>query len=371
LNNSLYITATAKVKNLDNKLDIARWQSITDLIGSGVSLVDRLDYIKMPYRFKTYEPFAMPTSLENFSYSYEDCCLEKANELVELSNRTGKSLVVFYSGGIDSTTVLISFMKLLGRDELKNKITVALTNASINENPRFYYDHIRSKCNIASSEDMRSFFKNDIITVGGEHNDQLFGSDILLKMYYFMPEDQFHQPYSREIVVGWMSKNMDIDHANFWYDLLDHHIKTVAPCEVTTNYHFFWWYNFCFKWQNVYFRMLKLLSQDEQQLITNEFLKVNYNQFFNSISFQKWSMLNHDKKIGNSWRSYKLEAKKFILDYNKDQDFFDKKIKIGSLVNLFALRKISSAAAITSDLKFVSRDELDLDLYYDENNNFK
>lgn len=366
MTNGLYIANAQELKNL-NKSDVTKWISVFDMIGTGTSLVDRLDYVKMPYRFNIYEPFKMPRSLENFSYSYSDCCLERAEELLNLSRQTGKQLVLLYSGGIDSTTVVTSFMKLLNPQELKNKVVVALTIDSINENPDFYYNHIRHKCNITSSEQLTSFFNKDTIVVGGEHNDQLFGSDILLKMYYYMTSDNFHQSYNRDFIVGWMSRHMDAGHANFWYDLLDDHIKKAAPCEVTTNYHFFWWYNFCFKWQNVYFRMLTMLDGERQQVIDHGYLKTNYQQFFNSTSFQKWSMLNHDKKIGNSWRDYKLEAKKFIYDYNKDKNYLDYKIKIGSLVNLFIQKKTTSA--ITSDLKFITAKEIES--YYDPDNSFK
>lgn len=365
MTNGLYIASVRGLKNLDRP-DVSKWLNVFDMIGSGTSLVDRLDYVKMPYRFEIYEPFKMPRQLENFSYSYSDCCLERAEELLNLAKQTGKKLVLLYSGGIDSTTVLTAFMRVMNPQELKNKLTVALTMDSINENADFYYNHIRHKCSIISSEYLTSFFNKETIIVGGEHNDQLFGSDILLKMYYYMTSDKLHQPYSRDFVVGWMARHMDIANANFWYDLLDDHIKKVAPCEVTTNYHFFWWYNFCFKWQNVYFRMLTILGPEQQKLIDHEFLKTNYYHFFNSTSFQKWSMLNHDKKIGNSWRDYKLESKKFIYDYNKDKNYLDNKIKIGSLMNLFIQKKPYSA--ITSDLKFIGKE--DLELYYDNNNSF-
>ena len=113
--------------------DIQRWSSIYKVIPTNISLVDRCNSIVMPYRFRTFDQFTMPRDLNNFAMTYEDCCIDRAQELVNHSRQLGKPITVMYSGGIDSTTVLISFMKILSAQELKERIHVALSIESIDE----------------------------------------------------------------------------------------------------------------------------------------------------------------------------------------------------------------------------------------------
>ena len=349
--------------------DIDRWASIYKMIPINISLVDRCNSLIMPYRFTTFERFSMPRNLNNFSLTYEECCLTRAQELVDLSRRISKPITIMYSGGIDSTCVLVSFMKILGSQELKERVRVALSIESIDENVNFYYDHIRSKCTIISSENMSSFFDGSSIVVSGEHNDQLFGSDIIGSIYKFGDYTQIHQPYSRDFITGWMRRGPDPmteSHSNFWYDLLDNHIRSQAPCEVTTNFHFFWWYNFCLKWQIVYFRMLSRVDADKRNAINDSFLNDCFHHFFSSTNFQKWSMLNHHLKVGADWRDYKVQCKKFIFDYNHDADYRDYKVKIGSLFYICLQKK--TATAITDGCDIV--DSVDADYFYQPNNSF-
>jgi len=338
-----------------SRQDLDRWQDIFKMIGHDINLVDRCNSITMPYRFKTFDPLVMPTSLDNFSLTYEECCMARAQELVNHSRLIGKPIRLMYSGGIDSTCVLVAFMKILDDQELKQRVEIALSIESINENPNFFYDHIRSRCNMISSESMASFFDGSCIFVSGEHNDQLFGSDIVGSIYRFGDYSQIHQPYSRSFITGWMrQRGMTESNSNYWYDLLDHHIRYQAPGEIQTNFHFFWWYNFCFKWQNVYFRMFAPMDSNNRELIDRNFLDNYYHPFFCSTDFQKWSILNQHLKIGKDWASYKSECKKFIFDYNRDQDYLDHKIKVGSLFQLTDTKKATAAVAITDDFEFLN-----------------
>lgn len=355
-------------------IDIDRWSAIYKMISKNVSVVDRCNSLVMPYRFKTFEQLNMPRDLNNFSLTYEECCISRAQELVDLSRRISKPITIMYSGGIDSTCVLVSFMKILGAQELKERIRVALSIESIDENVNFYYDHIRTKCTIISSEHMSSLLDGSSIVVTGELNDQLFGSDIVGWIYKFGDYNRIHESYSRDFITKWMRYGSDNSrshpiadsHADFWYDLLDNHIRSQAPCEVRTNFDFLWWYNFCLKWQNVYFRNLLRIDFDKRHLINDRFLNDCYQHFFSSTNFQKWSMLNPHLKIGADWQDYKVECKKFIFDYNHDAGYRDHKIKIGSLYYICLQKK--TASAITEKYELVDR--IDSDYFYQPNNSF-
>lgn len=218
--------------------DIQKWADIYKLIPSNVSLVDRCDYMRFPYVFEN--KFPIPRDLTNFNKSYEQVCTERAEQLIAHSRRLGKPLLVLYSGGIDSTTVLISFIKATGGNT--RDIIVALNPASIQENPRFYYKHIRGNFQLLASERTLDLLTGEYIMVGGEFNDQLFGSDILLTYKNLYSIEQVMDPYCEaNIVPFFVSSGMSIEAAKFWFDLMDKQIKDTNLCEVKLVKDFFWW----------------------------------------------------------------------------------------------------------------------------------
>jgi hypothetical protein len=90
--------------------------------------------------------------------------------------------------------------------------------------------------------------------------------------------------------------------------------------------------------------------------------------FYGTPEFQMWSMTNPDKKLFSTWSTYKWEAKRVICEFNKDEDYRDNKVKMGSLYKLFIQKK--SAEAIDSNLNFIHEDELNPIDFYNPNNSF-
>lgn len=349
--------------------DTILWAEIYNLINLNVSLVDRLDYVKCPYNFKLYEPFKMPTDLSNFDMTYEQCCEKRAWEMVDFSRKMNKPITVFWSGGIDSTLVLISLMKVLSDQELKDRVIVSMSPHSIYENPEFYNNFVRKKCNINSSINFNKMLDKSTIVLGGEHNDQLFGSDLVAQFLSFNNFTTLTQPYNRDIIVNFLiNKKMSPAAANVWFDLVDDHIKTVAPCEVKTHFDFFWWLNFCFKWQSVYFRILARISPVHQHLVNQEFVDNYFFHFFTTDYFQKWSMTTDpSNKINHEWKTYKQEAKRVIYNFDGNESYFKHKTKKGSLSYLF--RQIDVPDALTSDYEYIQK--INPEEFYNPDNSFR
>src|SRR5205814_5240866 len=123
--------------------DARCWAQIYKLIAPNVVLVDRADEtVCTPFRFSLYEKFRLPTVLPDFRTTYEECCMRRAEELLALQDRVQVPIALFYSGGIDSTLVLVCLAKALG-SQLKERVTVYLSVDSIGENPNFYDSFIR------------------------------------------------------------------------------------------------------------------------------------------------------------------------------------------------------------------------------------
>jgi len=319
-----------------SKPDVTKWYEIYKLINLNVSLIDRCDIIQNPYDFKN--DFPMPTNLLNFNKNYQQICIERAEQLVSHSRNTGKPIVILYSGGIDSTTVVISFILANNKDN----IFVALNTQSIRENPKFYYENIRGKFRLVPSEQTLDLLDGSCIMIGGEFNDQLFGSDIYKKIIDLYGFDYLMRPCNEKNITDFfISVGMSVYNAKIWFDLINKQIKLSNLCEIECVKDFFWWLNFCFKWQSVYCRIIARSA--DSKIINKKFLDTHYHQFFMTEDFQKWSMLNPDKKIIDSWFNYKITAKQFIFEYTRDQEYFNTKVKMPSLQMIFRQREVPDA----------------------------
>ena len=77
-------------------------------------------------------------------------------------------------------------------------------------------------------------------------------------------------------------------------------------------------------------------------------------------------MSNLDKRIKDTWKTYKWVCKDIIYDYTKDADYRDNKTKRASLAPL--LQQQNSYHFIDESMRFWS--ELDPQEYYNPDNDF-
>src|SRR5262249_53900419 len=161
----------------------------------------------------------------------------------------------FWSGGIDSTLAVISFLKNATAAERSN-ITILLSEESITEYPKFYKEHIHGRLQLDSAMMFPYLLGGKHIVVNGEHNDQLFGSDMVGELIVKFGPSVIHQQYNRDIFFAFFNEGInDGTTTNFYLDLLER-LKSAAPVDITSNFHCLWWFNFCFKWQSVFMRTL-------------------------------------------------------------------------------------------------------------------
>lgn len=369
--NGVLICLSKSLINLDeSKKDLYRWSDFYNSnVVNNIMFVDRFKRITMPYNFKLNDNSGVPDIPLNFNKTYEQICNERAIEVYNFAKKAGKKLYVLYSGGIDSTLVLISLFKNIPYNELKDILVISMNIESIKENPFFYNTFIKGKYRTTSSEKFNEHFDGKKVILGGEHNDQLFGSDIIAKINRTKSFNDALQPHNRDYIAGYFSfMGMSNDTANWWYDMLVWHSKQ-APCEVKTNFDLLWWFNFTFKWQSVFFRILLRVAPDQRKCINQEFINNNFLHFYNTHDFQIWSMSNPHLKVDSSWVSYKKEAKGVILDFDGNQEYFDNKAKVGSLSGLFLHRK--TPWAITPNFEYIEDfDESFKDSLYIPHNSF-
>ena len=332
------------------------------LFGPTTVLIDRTGTIEIPFKVRSI--FPIPT-FRSIGKTFEDICNERARELLARAENFGVPLYVFYSGGVDSTLVLISLLKN-ATPEQKMNLTVLLSEESIYESPNFYRDHICGKLHVEPSNMFPYLLGTKSVFVGGEFNDQLFGSNLTERLIVRYGPSIIHQPYSRDLFFeffNWGVKNNEL--TGFYLDMFER-LKGVAPIDITTNQDYLWWINFTLKWQSVFMRMLCYTAPRNVPNIDEGYASTYFNHFYGTEDFQLWSLNNPDKRIRDTWKSYKWVCKDIIYEYTKDADYRDNKIKKQSLA--FILTQQSSYGFI--DEAFGFWNTLDAREYHNPKNDF-
>jgi len=286
------------------------------LISSNNSMFfDRSETISIPIKMEN--KFPIPSLPKNFNKTYEEICDNTAKHIIKISNEKNKKIRVMWSGGIDSTLILVSLLK----QGVKDQLEVLLSCDSISENQKFYYDHLLGKIDLVPANRMKTLYSSDSILVGGEYNDQLLGSNLLpVFVKYYDPEDLFKK-VDRDKILKTFQKTKN---SKLWFEIYLEIVKS-SPVPIETNLDFHWYINFCCKWQGLYYRLISYFDE----IIDPG----NYIHFFQNEDFQIWSMLNHSQYFF-LWEDYKKIAKSIILDFDKNDFYYNKKIKLESLTFL-------------------------------------
>jgi hypothetical protein len=245
----------------------------------------------------------IPVIPNGFTKTFEEVCAERAAALVN----TGKTLIVTWSGGIDSTCVLVSLIKACGSNT--DQIKVMFESRSIDENPDFYNNHIKDKLN---HEIFNEYFAakclpgaNDLV-INGDNVGQIFG----MSRVSFM-ENRYDdwKPYVRSQLTNDAEYNFYIEKAEQQF------VHSPFPIETIFDLH--WWVSFSMRWNNPQVRVWR---------VANNYTKDMYEAtipFFGTNDFQIWSMLNHDKKLGNTPASYKMVMKDIIYEYDGNEEYYN------------------------------------------------
>ncbi len=249
----------------------------------------------------------MPMDIAGFDKTFTDCAMARAEQLVG----SGKLVEVYWSGGIDSTAVLVALMQAeIRRDQLK----VFLTWNSIFEYPYFYHKFIKDAYDhaIGTLGDVKYAlsFGADKLVVTGEHGDQLFGSVVIAR-------------YTNELLRKPYEVGIPGPVREFLAPLI-----AASPAVVTTTYDWLWYCNFNLKWQGVKTRFLMRMEGPAAAWPDALF------HFYDTGDFQRWSLANNEPKILSHQNSYKWPAKQFIHTFAKDEDYLYKKGKVNSLRNV-------------------------------------
>lgn len=304
---------------------------IFKILGRNALIIDRTETIPSPVKITNLFPIPSYSLLDSFNFSFSELCIKRATELLS----SNKPIVLFYSGGIDSTVVLLAFDFLL-RGKNKDQITIATTPFAIKENPRAWNDVILPNYKIVSTLDaMKNIDIHGSIYVQGENADQLYGSDKI-----FSDGLNINKKFSKDELYSFLSSKLPNpdNFVNLFFELSEK-----APFQLKLFREFLWWINFTCKWQGVVFRTLATSGALRPGVNYSKDILYSFDPFFNTTDFQLLSLSNKLKRFGAepSSKNYKLDSRLFIDSLVSWPDYTKNKIKFGSMWNVNILTNSS------------------------------
>jgi hypothetical protein len=261
---------------------------------------------------------------ENFDNVIDSIAEKFCNEVVE----SGRTPYMSWSGGIDSTSILVSLLKIGNADFLK-KLIVLCNKNSIKENPYFYYRFIDQKLQTQDTNtliiDSSNFDK--IVIVDGEAGNQCMGWRSIHVHSYYQNFDFLDQSWRTVSDLTTAIPGSNEFTVQLIKDSIDH-----APIDIKTVYDFIWWANFNFKFDNVLIR--KVLSYTEN--LTAQQTQMFYNQslyrFYAQPNMQIWSMISTDqRRISTRNIVSKWASKNYIYQFDRNDLWYSSKKEEASM----------------------------------------
>lgn len=303
-----------------------RWLSIFASIPLTLDLRARQGVFSTPWQAPVDDLFKNPVTYTNQTLA--EIYDRRALEVSTAAASTGRSIIIQWSGGVDSTALLASMIKNLNKNDLEN-ITIYLSTTSIIENFNFYQKFIHGKIKTANWLDL-------------DVNDELLDSHMIL---HGDPANCLFGPsgsmYAKLIA--------DRNHLDTWknqYSAICDSINAVLPesSTATGKWHadristsiidgvdtvadWWWWHYFNFKWYSSIVRPLVWCRSDIKKPIKrSNFEFYVKNSFYANQDFQNWSYSNLKKLVGvDPAKTFKLDAKQYIYDLDKDEIYKAKK----------------------------------------------
>jgi len=296
--------------------------------------------------------FEMPEYDPEFSLSFSEVTDRRAGEIKSLINDRGQKFAVMYSGGIDSTLILCSLIKNLTDEELKN-VAVCTSSHAIIENPNFFLNFVKDKFTIIDSNTHKydDLIERSYRPITADEGDCIFGTVLGLSLYnnydYLVSglsedskrnlesiknrftDDSVHYSQYKDVIIKHFSVDTDTKFGEKFYEKFERNIQT-ATVPVYSLHDYFWWMIFNIKYLNcsvrgaIYFNDRIHCKEAINDWIIN---------WFNGQEYQLWSMANNNngEKIGLTASTYKMAAREYIYDIDRNPWYFNFKIKLESL----------------------------------------
>jgi len=278
----------------------------------------------------------MPPYNPDFNLSWDEVTDRRAKEIEQLVQVENKKLVVFWSGGIDSTCIVTAILKNFNTANL-SQVSIACTAESILENPVFYNKHIVPNFDIVNTNyyvDHHMTNSADTLLVEGFGADTLTMSmspslDVCMSVRngQMLLQDWRTQP---DDLIQYLSLVTNSKEFAKWYYEKNFNNITSIDVPIETYFDFMWWFGFNCDYYNWALHTW---------FFSYRHLNIPYTQFksicvgwYRNDEYQLWAMKNNGPlvKHGVGLGSFKRHPKQYIYNYDGNEYYYRYKTKINS-----------------------------------------
>lgn len=303
----------------------------------GCPLVDRTGKLDTPFKFHVLHPIP---SLGTDPGPLADLMKNRVRQLLDQYIRPGteQKLQVLWSGGIDTTAVVVALLEIAREDE-KPRILIRYCARSVTEYPLFFDKFIKDKfpCKEITGHVRDAF--DDGPTVTGDPADMLMGTLVMAGAFkgrkvnghpnalHFGLEKDW-----RQVIPAWMKERGLLGNTaasvQDWLAWMEPFVQA-SPIPIITVFDWLWWVTYALKYQHDLMRVFY-----NRETIPEE-LRWNVVNFFEPDEFHRWSFHHHADKMPDKtvWASYKLPLKDYICQHTKDEEYRKFKTKVQSVRN--------------------------------------
>ena len=270
-------------------------------------IVDRTQRTEYPFKLHVRKPWLGPLT----EYSLETTCELTVKQII-LQNPA--PYYIYWSGGIDSTLVLTSFLKLVPKQDIR----VCCSAASLDENPHFYKNFVKNHVEIFDSN---SSLPTDGTHITGDCGDTIWAT---LDQSFFTTaaeQEYMYQPWQQWFVnsnIGTAWNNPARPGQTFMEYCEEFFSRSGRP--IRTLLEARWWYYLICKTQSkaLYKTVGSFRNLPDLRLI----------HFFENEYMDSWSWYNTQNMIkGTDWTSYKWPAKEIIFNFDGNNEYKKYKTK--------------------------------------------
>jgi hypothetical protein len=252
-----------------------------------------------------------------------DSIADEFGKSVELSDKT---VYLYWSGGVDSTSILVSILRTWSPTLLK-RLVILYDTVSLHENAYFYHTFIKgrlSEQSVASFEVNKDNY-NKIIILDGEGGNQCTVGLYVQNLAYLGRFDLLTEPWRNQKDL----KKLLLGAEDFNVELVTDSIKH-APVDIVSGYEFLWWATYNFKYDDVMIRKMfgysKALTSQQTKVLWDDGIY----RFYRHPRMQVWAMNNCRQREEKLHITVKYVQKDYIYQFDKNDFYWSSKIEQGS-----------------------------------------
>jgi hypothetical protein len=314
---------------LDKQYKYHHWFEMKNILEWPVHITSRINTLDTPWPLAS-SVCAMPQITSN-ELNFGKVIEYIADEFCKRINQSDQTPYICWSGGIDSTSILVSLLKVANTEFLK-KLVVLHDQSSIQENAYFYHKFIDKKIRTEPLDTFSITADNykQIVLLDGEAGNQCLGWRSINVLAYHREFDLLAQPWRNIQDFNSILPGCTEFARQMICDSIPH-----APISIDSVYDFLWWTNFNFKFDDVLLRKAHSYTQNLNADQCQYFWKNNLNRFYAHPLMQQWSMLSKDLRREKTKILGKYHAKEYIYNFDHNELWYVNKKEESSDSQLF------------------------------------